>query len=67
MVLKKKKIVNPLISLSLVDDPEMHLKVAKQFSENILISHDYKKNRSADNKIKIVIFQQILINMLYHA
>ena len=54
---KKRKIVNPLISLSLVDDPEMHLKVAKQFSENILISHDYKKkNRSADNKIKIGYF-----------
>lgn len=54
---KNRKIVNPLISLSLVDDPKMHLKVAKQFSENILISHDYKKkNRSADSKIKIGYF-----------
>ena len=54
---KNRKIVNPLISLSLVDDPEIHLKVAKQFSKNILISHDYKKkNRSADNKIKIGYF-----------
>lgn len=54
---KNKKIVSPLILLSLVDDPEIHLKTAKQFSKNILISHNYKKtSHSANNKIKIGYF-----------
>ena len=54
---KNKKIVNPLILLSLIDDPEIHLKTAKQFSKNILISHNYKKTSQSDNnKIKIGYF-----------
>jgi protein O-GlcNAc transferase len=54
---KNKKIVNPLNLLSLIDDPEIHLKTAKQFSKNILISHNYKKTSHSDNnKIKIGYF-----------
>lgn len=54
---KNKKIINPFISLSLIDDPEMHFKIAKKFSENILISNNYKReNRNADDKIKIGYF-----------
>ena len=54
---KNKKIINPFISLSLIDDPEMHFKIAKKFSENILILNNYKReNRNADDKIKIGYF-----------
>ena len=54
---KNKKIINPLNLLSLIDDPEIHLKTAKQFSKNIVISHNYKKTSHSDNnKIKIGYF-----------
>ena len=54
---KNEKFIVPFGLLSLVDDPEIHLKNAKLFSKNIIptLSNDQKKNEN-DKKIKIGYF-----------